>query len=146
MTDDNRAATAAAPASVSGVRPAALAVLRYGAMLFAAAVVVQFYLAGSGIFAATGPVKDASSLDPHRTLGNILAGVALLLVIAMIIARPARRLVLTVVVLFVLTGVEGLLAGAGSGSPYVGALHPVVAAVILGAALGVVFQTRRGSH
>jgi hypothetical protein len=148
MTDDNRAAAvdhgSSGPAGMptSGVRPAALAVLRYGAMVFGAAVIVQFYLAGSGIFAATGPVKDASSLDPHRTLGNILAGVALLLVIAMIVARPARRVVLTTVVLFVLTGVEGVLATAGSGSPYVGALHPVVAAVILGAAVGIVFQTR----
>jgi hypothetical protein len=56
----------------------------------------------------------------------------LLLLIATIVARPARRVVITVVVLFVLTAVEGLLAMAGGSAPYVGALHPVVAAAILG--------------
>jgi hypothetical protein len=110
-------------------------ILRYGAMLFGTAVIVQFYLAGSGIFAATGPVKDASSLDPHRVLGNILAVLALLLLIAVVVARPGRRVMITVIVLFVLTAVEGFLAGLGSSAPYVGALHPVVAAVILGLAV-----------
>jgi hypothetical protein len=130
---DDTSAVASPPAS--GARRIAHQALRYGAMLFGTAVVVQFYLAGSGIFAATGPVKDASSLDAHRLLGNILAGLALLLLVATVIARPVRRVVLVVVVLFVLTAVEGLLASAGDGAPYVGALHPVVAAVILGLAV-----------
>jgi hypothetical protein len=132
MIDDT---SAPASAPVSGARRIAGLALRYGAMLFGTAVVVQFYLAGSGIFAATGPVKDATSLAPHRLLGNILAGLALLLLVAAVVARPARRVVITVVVLFVLTAVEGLLASAGGGAPYVGALHPVVAAVILGLAV-----------
>jgi hypothetical protein len=140
MTSDTQAGTAVAP--VSGVRSTALAVLRYGTMLFGTAVIVQIYLAGSGIFAATGPVKDATSLDAHRMLGNILAGVALLLVIAMIIARPRRAVIWTVVVMFVLTGVEGVLAQSGSGAPYLGALHPVVAVVIMGLAAVVPMLTR----
>ena len=79
-------------------------------------------LRGEYLFAAKGPVKDASSLDPHRLLGNILSVLALLLLIAVIVARPSRRVVITVIVLFVLTAVEGFVAMAGSGSPYVGAL------------------------
>lgn len=143
MTSDTQAGAALAP--VSGVRSTALAVLRYGTMLFGTAVIVQIYLAGSGIFAATGPVKDASSLDAHRTLGNILAGVALLLLIAMIIARPRRAVVWTVIAMFVLTGVEGVLAQSGSGAPYLGALHPVVAVVIMGLAAAVPLLTRPGA-
>jgi hypothetical protein len=137
MTEENTATSVAndgSAAPVSGARQVATTIVRYGAMLFGTAVIVQIYLAGSGIFAAKGPVKDASSLDPHRTLGNILAVLALLLLIAVIVARPSRRVVITVIVLFVLTGIEGLLAMAGNGAPYVGALHPVIAVVIMGLA------------
>jgi uncharacterized protein DUF6220 len=134
-----------APVSASSARQVASMIVRYGAMLFGTGVIVQFYLAGSGIFAATGPVKDASSLDPHRLLGNILAVLALLLLIATIVARPSRRVMITVIVLFVLTAVEGFIAGAGDGAPYVGALHPVVAAIILGlAALIPIWVPRSG--
>jgi hypothetical protein len=122
------------PVPASGARQIASTIVRYGAMLFGTGVIVQFYLAGSGIFAATGPVKDATSLDAHRLLGNILAVLALLLLIAAIVARPARRVTIVVIVLFVLTAVEGIIAGAGTKAPYVGALHPVLAAVILGLA------------
>lgn len=139
-TVDSTGRVAAPP---SGARQVALTIVRYGSMLFGTAVLVQVYLAGSGIFAAKGPVKDASSLDPHRTLGNILAGLALLLLIAVIVARPSRRVVITVVVLFVLTGVEGLIAGAGKSAPYFGALHPVIAVVIMGLAAVIPLWTRR---
>lgn len=143
MTESNATGTSAVP--LTGARQVALTIVRYGSMLFGTLVLVQVYLAGSGIFAAKGPVKDASSLDPHRTLGNILAVVALLLLIAALVARPSRRVVITVVVLFVLTGVEGLIAGAGSGAPYFGALHPVIALVIMGCAAVLPLWTRRGS-
>jgi mercuric ion transport protein len=139
MTEEN-ATTEAAPAS--GARQVAATIVRYGAMLFGTAVLVQIYLAGSGIFAAKGPVKDATSLDPHRLLGNILSVLALLLLIAVIVARPSRRVVITVIVLFVLTAVEGFVAMAGDGAPYVGALHPVLAVVIMGLTALVPLWTR----
>jgi hypothetical protein len=142
MTEEN-ATTEAAPAS--GARQVATTIVRYGAMLFGTAVLVQIYLAGSGIFGAKGPVKDASSLDPHRLLGNILSVLALLLLIAVIVARPSRRVVITVIVLFVLTAVEGFVAMAGDGAPYVGALHPVLAVVIMGLTALVPLWTRTGT-
>jgi hypothetical protein len=132
----------AAPA-LTGARRGALVAAYYGAMVFAAAVVVQFYLAGAGIFAATGPVGKASSLDPHRMLGNILAALALLLLVAVLIARPVARMIWTSVVLFVLTGIEGLIAGTGDSLPYLAALHVVVAAIILGAGLTLIYLGRR---
>lgn len=115
-------------------RQGALQALRIGAMVFGTVVLVQFYLAGSGIFAATGPVMDASSLDPHRLLGNILAGLALLVLIIAIVARPPSRILISTIVMFVLTGVEGLVAGLHDTSVYLAALHPLLAAVIFGLA------------
>ncbi len=142
MTEENAATSVAhGSAPVSGARWVATTIVRYGAMLFGTAVIVQIYLAGSGIFAATGPVKDAHSLDAHRTLGNILAVLALLLLIAVIVARPSRRVVITVIVLFVLTGSEGFVARAGT--PYVGALHPVIAVAIMALAALVPLWTRK---
>ena len=143
MTENNTATGTATAAPVSGARQVATTIVRYGAMLFGTAVIVQIYLAGSGIFAVKGPVKDAASLDPHRTLGNILAVLALLLLIAVIVARPSRRVVITMIVLFVLTGIEGLIAMAGDSAPYVGALHPVIAVVIMGLTALVPLWTRK---
>ncbi|HEV3356571.1 MAG TPA: DUF6220 domain-containing protein [Pseudonocardiaceae bacterium] len=111
-----------------------LQALRIGSMVFGTAVLVQFYLAGSGIFAATGPVKDANSLDAHRLFGNILAGLALIVLIIAIVARPPARVLIATIAMLVLTAVEGLIAGLDDTSPYLAALHPVVAAVILGLA------------
>jgi hypothetical protein len=145
MTEENAASGTASAAPVAGARQVATTIVRYGAMLFGTAVIVQIYLAGSGIFAAKGPVKDASSLDPHKLLGNILAGLALLLLIAVIVARPSRRVVITVIVLFVLTAIEGFVAMAGDGAPYVGALHPVIAVVIMGLAALVPLWTPKGT-
>ncbi len=123
-------------------RQGALQALRIGSMVFGTAVLVQFYLAGSGIFAATGPVKDASSLDAHRLFGNILAGLALIVLIIAIIARPPARVLIATIVMLVLTGVAGLIAGLGDTSAYLAALHPVVAAIILGLAFVIPLWTR----
>jgi hypothetical protein len=123
-------------------RRGALQALRIGAMVFGTAVLVQFYLAGSGIFAATGPLKDASSLDAHRLFGNVLAGLALIVLIIAIVARPPARILITTIVMLVLTGVEGLIAGLGDTSPYLAAFHPVIAAVILGLAFVIPLWTR----
>jgi hypothetical protein len=127
---------------VTTPRQGALQALRISSMVFGTAVLVQFYLAGSGIFAATGPVKDASSLDAHRLLGNILAGLALIVLIVAIIARPPARILIATIAMLVLTGVEGLIAGLGDTSAYLAALHPVIAAVILGLAFVIPLWTR----
>ena len=125
-------------------RPPLLRALYYGSMVFSVAVVAQFYLAGAGIFRLTGPVRDATSLDPHRILDNILAVLALLLLVLTLVARPGRRMVGTAVALFVLTGVEGLIAGTGDSLPYLAAFHLVIAAAILGAGVNLMLLARRG--
>jgi len=128
---------------LTGARLGAAQVLRYGGMLFLAGVLVQFYLAGRGIFAATGPVHSADSLDAHRVLGNVLAGLAVVLLIAAAVAHPTRRMVAAAIVLFVLTGLEGVLAGAGTDSPSLaGGLHVVVALLVFGLGAELVNGTR----
>ncbi|MBA2553033.1 MAG: hypothetical protein H0V10_04950 [Geodermatophilaceae bacterium] len=130
-------------APLAGARLGAAQVVRYGGMLFLAAVLVQFYLAGRGVFGASGPVEGAEDLDPHRLLGTVLAALALILLVAAAVARQTQRMLPTAVVLFVLTAVEGLLAGAGSDTPSLaGGLHVVVALLIFGLGVELVSGTR----
>jgi hypothetical protein len=103
---------------------AARIIYRYLTALFLADVLLQFFLAGSGVFSA-GPgtaARDSSTLDPHRGNGMLVMILALLLLAAALAARNGRwRWALP---LFVLT----LLAIAGAA----GGLHVLNAAVILG--------------
>lgn len=128
---------------VTTPRRGPLQALRISSMVFGTAVLVQFYLAGTGIFGAgLNPIWKASSLDAHRMFGNILAGLALIVLIIAIIARPPARILIATIAMLVLTGVEGLIAGLGTTSSYLAALHPVVAAVILGLAFVIPLWTR----
>jgi hypothetical protein len=55
-------------------------------------VVVQFYLAGAGVFRAHGPGKavDSSTFDPHRALGDVLIILSLLVLLAALAVRNGR--------------------------------------------------------
>jgi hypothetical protein len=128
---------------VTTPRRGPLQALRISAMVFGTAVLVQFYLAGTGIFGVgTNPLWKAPSLDAHRLFGNILAGLALVVLIIAIIARPPARILIATIVMLVLTGVEGLIAGLGKTSAYLAAFHPVLAAVILGLAFVIPLWTK----
>lgn len=131
------------PSQATTPRRGALQTLRISSMVFGTAVIVQFYLAGTGIFGAgLNPIWKASSLDAHRTFGNILAGLALVVLIIAIIARPPARILIAAIAMLVLTGVEGLIAGLGKTSSYLAAFHPVLAAIILGLAFVIPLWTR----
>ena len=64
------------------VRRTAMAGYRYLLLVYVAAVVVEFFLAGAGVFRAKPKGHDhlfeSSSFDPHRGLGWILQLGALL--------------------------------------------------------------------
>jgi hypothetical protein len=101
--------------------------------LFLVLVLVQFFLAGLGVFRAKphGSEKlfDSSTFEPHRVVGNVTQLVALLILIAAIVGvRDRLRLSL---VLFVLAILQGILANAGGDAPILGALHPVNGLVLL---------------
>jgi hypothetical protein len=153
-----RARTGASGATAAGGNPAgkpAGGPLRRGAsagyrwllLAFVAAGAIQIFLAGLGVFHLHSYGLDASAgdsaLDPHRTLGFAMGGIALLILVLALAARPGGRAIAGAVVLVVQTDVlQSLFAGLGDDSPAWGGLHALdgllaiaVACYLYGAAL-----------
>ena len=100
------------------------------------AIWAAFLLAGSGLFGFShhnvGDLDHETLLDPHRVVGNIIEVLALLLLLAVLVARPGRNLVWLTLGLFVLAGpVQPILAGVGADHRWVGGLHVLNGGVIL---------------
>ena len=120
------------------VRRAALAGYRYLLLVYVAAVVVQFFLAGAGVFRAKPKgdehLFESATFDSHRGLGWILQLGALILLLLVLLAWPGKHRLIGSALLFVLLIVQTPLAGAGDSAPWVAALHPVNGLLILGLA------------
>ena len=98
------------------------------ALLWAAAVVLQVFFAGLGIF-------GASSFKTHTDFGGILHGfTALLLILAIIGPRTGRDIGMAAALVIIVTVQIGLV-GARDDAPGLAALHPVLALVALGLAV-----------
>jgi hypothetical protein len=98
---------------------------RYLARLIAAAIVVQFFLAGAGAFAAT-------SFQPHKALGWLLL---LLAALEMLLALLGHTLVRHSGLLLLATVVQVILGVLGSDtSAWFGAFHAVNALGVMAAA------------
>ena len=120
---------------MAAVRRGAWVVLRYVTTIFFLGVIVQFFLVGYGLFAMKhgATIDNAKSLDPHRGLGWALStDVAPLMLILALLAWPARRLLVSWIVLAVLAFVQALLASAGYKHWGFGMFHPVNAVLLLG--------------
>lgn len=117
-------------------------IYRYLTAIFLADVLLQFFLAGAGVFSA-GPgaaARDSTALDPHRTNGGVVMLLALLLLIAALAARNGRwKLALP---LFLLALLQPVLAIAGAA----GGLHVLGAVAILGLASLLTFRAWRGDR
>jgi hypothetical protein len=115
-------------------------IYRYLTAIVLADVLLQFFLAGAGVFSA-GPgtaARDSAALDPHRGNGEVVMLLALLLLIAALAGRNGRwKLVLP---LFLLTLLQPVLAIAGAA----GGLHVLGAVAILGLASVLTFRAWRG--
>lgn len=110
-----------------GARAAALTVYIAVSGLLLLGIWAAFFLAGSGLL---GEGFEDDNLDPHRVVGHVLGLVALIMLVAVLVARPGRGLVIGTVAIFILTGfAQRLLAEADS--RWVGALHVLDAGVIL---------------
>jgi hypothetical protein len=106
---------------------AARIIYRYRTALFIIDVLLQFFLAGAGVFSA-GPgtaARESSTLDPHRANGTLVMLLALLLLIAALVTRNGRWK--WALPLLVLTALQPVLAIAGAA----GGLHVLNAAAIL---------------
>lgn len=121
---------------VSGARAAADTVFAYLAALLVLGIVVQFFLAGVGVFGIDGKDLDkATSLDPHRALGHILAGVAILMFIAALVARTGKaKIWVSIVIALLVELVQSALAGGGENHHWLGGLHALNGIIILGLA------------
>lgn len=102
--------------------------------LLLAALFVQVFLAGAGVFGAT-------SLAPHGILGTLLVPVSL---VVLILAALARAQVKLSAALFGLTVVQMVLVWLGDVSPWISALHPVNALLVIGCAAGLRQRARAG--
>jgi hypothetical protein len=104
------------------------------AWLFVAGAVLQFFLAGAGVFRATGSpgkhLSDASQFDPHRLVGTILQLVALLMVVAVLLWQPGRDTVYLTVLLLLLMALQSVLVHADG--PWLAAFHPLVGLIVTG--------------
>jgi hypothetical protein len=119
---------------MAAVRRGAWVALRYVTTIFFLGVAVQFFLVGYGLFAMKhgATIDDAKSLDPHRGLGWILSTYgAPLMVILVLLAWPARRLLAAWIVLAVLAFFQAILAASGYHHWGLGMFHPVNAVILL---------------
>lgn len=100
------------------------------AWLIAAVVVVQFFLAGLGIF-------GASSFEAHEQVGGILHGVTLLVLLLAIAGPRSGRDIGMGFALVAITTLQILLPETRDDAPGLAALHPVLALVLLGLAMHI---------
>ena len=130
---------AATCAASFGIMQIARIIYRYLTAVLIADVLLQFFLAGAGVFSA-GPgtaARDSAALDPHRTNGAVVMGLALLLLVAALVARNGRWK--WALVLLVLTLLQPVLAIAGAA----GGLHVLGAVAILAIASLLALQAWR---
>jgi hypothetical protein len=119
---------------MAAVRRGAWVALRYVTTIFFLGVVVQFFLVGYGLFAMKhgATIDNAKSLDPHRGLGWTLSTYgAPLMLILVLLAWPARRLLVAWIVLALLGFFQAILAAAGYHHWGLGMFHPVNAVILL---------------
>jgi len=140
MTENQTvAAKETAIGTAGALRRGAAAGYRWLLLLFLVAGVVQIFLAGLGVFhlhayGLDDPAGD-SAMDPHRTLGFAMGGIAILILVLALVARPgARQVVLAAVLVLQTVVLQSLLAGLGDDSPVWGGLHALDGLLAIGVA------------
>jgi len=116
---------------MAGVRGVTWPVFRILMSLTAVAGVVQIFLAGRGVFGIRGSANldHQSSLDPHRTLGDII-GIAAIVLFLLALILWNRRLIGWTALLVVLTEFVQH-ATATQKHPWLAGVHPVSGVAIV---------------
>jgi Family of unknown function (DUF6220) len=133
MNESNTTVTSERDATAAGAKPAGVMykVYRWGLLVFLTAGVAQIFLAGLGAFRLLHGAGDAA-LDPHRTLGFIMAGMAIVILILTLIARAVARAIVGAALLVIMTSfLQSLLAGLADDHVVFGALHATDGLLIL---------------
>lgn len=131
--------------SLTGLRRGAFLGYRWALLVFLLAGAAQIFLAGLGVFSVEDHgVAGDTAFAPHRTLGFTIAGLALLILVLALIARPGARAITGAVVLVLLTSLmQSLLAGLADSQAVFGALHALNGLLILGVAGYLYARSRR---
>lgn len=95
------------------------------AWIFLAGLLLQFYLASTPIF-------GAGTFQPHRMLGAALTLIVFLFPVLAVAGRLGRQLIGLSILLVVLTIVQIMLPSLRGAAPWIAALHPVNALVLMG--------------
>ncbi|MDQ6602387.1 MAG: DUF6220 domain-containing protein [Chloroflexota bacterium] len=107
------------------------------AWIIIAAVGAQFFFAGLGLFTTAG-------FGAHRLTGSLIVPASLILLVLALVGRLGGALIGLSALLLGLTIIQSLLT---KGPPFIAALHPVNAVVILFVALNLArYGTRRGAQ
>jgi Family of unknown function (DUF6220) len=107
------------------MRATATAAYHWIALIITAGLVVQFFLAGVGVF-------GADSFDAHKGLGWILHTAAILILIAAIVGPRDRKSILFSLAFIVVFTIQTMLPAADE--PWLAAFHPLLALAVLGMA------------
>jgi len=145
MTDARTVVAGAAEAG--GSRRRAHAGYRWLLVLFLVAGAVQIFLAGFGVFHLHAYGLDAtagdSALTPHRVLGNVMAGIAVVIAVLALLARAGRQAITLAVLLVALTAlVQGLLAALADDHAVYGGLHALDGLAIIAIAGYLLYGAR----
>jgi len=125
----------------------------YLVLVFLAGLVVEFFLAGLGVFdtqhdAATGTALTKARFDqqfgPHLVLGDLLFLLGVAVVAATLLGRMNRRTRLIAIGVFALLIVQASLAFAGPAG--VRALHPLLALFVLAGTACLAADARSGTN
>jgi hypothetical protein len=100
--------------------------------LIAVGCVVQFYLAGRGVFGGHVGVKlsDDTSFDAHRMLGNVIAIAAIVAFVLALVLWDMQLVVWTLVLAILAVAVQRVTTD--SGNSWIAGLHAVSGLAILG--------------
>jgi len=93
--------------------------------LYLVGLLTQVYLAGMGLFGAT------PTLELHRNVGYLVHLLTLLVIITALVARIGRPAIWWVVALTVIGLAQPLLPSMRAVTPWVAALHPLLAVVLV---------------
>jgi hypothetical protein len=135
MSENQVMATGAGPATSTtreGHR-VALTVFHWALAAFLLLCAVQIFLAGLGAFSLMHGHPGA--FGAHQSMGWVIAGAALVILLISLAARPGRAGIAGAAALFVLTSfVQSLLAGLGDDHALYGGLHAFDGLAIIGIA------------
>jgi hypothetical protein len=129
----------------TSLRRAAQTGYRWLLLAFLVLGAVQIFLAGLGTFRIDNlGVSGDTAFAPHRAVGFTMAGVALLILVLALIARPGVRAVIGSVLLFLLAVlVQSLLASLADNTVWFGGLHALDGLAILAIAAFLYLAARR---